>query len=241
MAKPKQGEPSRVLVRFYGQIHGEGALEALLTESVIFTLLSERKLGPKLHGIFPGGRLEEFIPVGSSWYLSQISFSVMISRGRQVTCWRQLTCALFVSQARPLRTKELADPEISSIIAEKMAQVHSLDVPISKEPTWIWDMMNRWRNNIKLTLSSQLANSQETRISSAIYWILQRQLDEEIEWMRRYLGQLRSPVVFCHNVFIVPLEVPHAQLKIFFSNNRTCKRATFLFANPPTRVKKSLS
>jgi choline/ethanolamine kinase len=66
MAKPKQGEPSRVLVRFYGQIHGEGALEALLTESVIFTLLSERKLGPKLHGVFPGGRLEEFIPVCSS-------------------------------------------------------------------------------------------------------------------------------------------------------------------------------
>ena len=63
MAKPKQGEPSRVLVRFYGQIHGEGALEAILTESVIFTLLSERKLGPKLYGIFPGGRLEEFIPV----------------------------------------------------------------------------------------------------------------------------------------------------------------------------------
>ena len=62
-AKPKQGEPSKVLVRFYGQIHGEGALEALLTESVIFTLLSERKLGPKLHGIFPGGRLEEFIAV----------------------------------------------------------------------------------------------------------------------------------------------------------------------------------
>lgn len=66
MAKPKQGEPSRVLVRFYGQIHGEGALEALLTESVIFTLLSERKLGPKLHGVFPGGRLEEFIPVCAS-------------------------------------------------------------------------------------------------------------------------------------------------------------------------------
>ena len=63
--KPTHGEPSRVLVRFYGQIHGEGALEALVTESVIFTLLSERKLGPKLHGVFPGGRLEEFIPV--SW------------------------------------------------------------------------------------------------------------------------------------------------------------------------------
>jgi hypothetical protein len=29
----------------------------------VFTLLSERKLGPKLHGIFPGGRIEQYIPV----------------------------------------------------------------------------------------------------------------------------------------------------------------------------------
>jgi len=111
-AKPKQGEPSRVLVRFYGQIHSEGALEAILTESVIFTLLSERKLGPRLYGVFPGGRLEEFIP------------------------------------ARPLKTKELTDPEISSIIGEKMAQIHTLDVPISKEPTWLWDTLGKWMNNL---------------------------------------------------------------------------------------------
>ena len=70
MAKPKQGEPSRVLVRFYGQIHSEGALEAILTESVIFTLLSERKLGPRLYGVFPGGRLEEFIPVIHYHYMT---------------------------------------------------------------------------------------------------------------------------------------------------------------------------
>ncbi|XP_018330011.1 choline/ethanolamine kinase isoform X2 [Agrilus planipennis] len=53
--------PKEVLIRFYGQTHGERALEALITESVIFTLLSERGLGPKLHGIFPGGRIEEYI------------------------------------------------------------------------------------------------------------------------------------------------------------------------------------
>lgn len=35
----------------------------MVTESVVFTLLSERKLGPKLHGIFPGGRIEQYIPV----------------------------------------------------------------------------------------------------------------------------------------------------------------------------------
>jgi choline/ethanolamine kinase len=61
---PKSSEPSQVLLRLYGQVHGtERALEGLITESVIFTLLSERHLGPKLHGVFPGGRIEEYIPV----------------------------------------------------------------------------------------------------------------------------------------------------------------------------------
>lgn len=54
-------EPKEVLMRVYGQTHGEHALEALITESVVFTLLSERGLGPKLHGIFPGGRIEQYI------------------------------------------------------------------------------------------------------------------------------------------------------------------------------------
>lgn len=54
-------EPKEVLIRVYGQTHGEHALEALITESVVFTLLSERGLGPKLHGIFPGGRIEQYI------------------------------------------------------------------------------------------------------------------------------------------------------------------------------------
>lgn len=56
-------EPREVLLRIYGQTHGESALETMLTESVVFTLLSERRLGPKLHGIFPGGRIEQYIPV----------------------------------------------------------------------------------------------------------------------------------------------------------------------------------
>lgn len=57
--------PCSVLLRIYGQTHGEHALETMLTESVVFTLLSERQLGPKLHGIFPGGRIEQYIPVST--------------------------------------------------------------------------------------------------------------------------------------------------------------------------------
>lgn len=60
-------EPKEVLLRIYGQSHGEHALEAMLTESVVFALLSERRLGPKLHGIFPGGRIEQYIPVSGEF------------------------------------------------------------------------------------------------------------------------------------------------------------------------------
>lgn len=63
LAHLKGMEPKEVLLRIYGQSHGDHALEAMLTESVVFALLSERRLGPKLHGIFPGGRIEQYIPV----------------------------------------------------------------------------------------------------------------------------------------------------------------------------------
>ncbi|MFH4979903.1 hypothetical protein AB6A40_006612 [Gnathostoma spinigerum] len=57
--QPIRGEPHTVLIRIYFNPETETHLVA---ESVIFTLLSERHLGPKLYGIFSGGRIEEFIP-----------------------------------------------------------------------------------------------------------------------------------------------------------------------------------
>ncbi|NXW85827.1 CHKA kinase, partial [Alopecoenas beccarii] len=72
-------EPRKVLLRLYGAIlqmrscnkeesvqsqrenDWQGA-EAMVLESVMFAILAERALGPKLYGIFPQGRLEEFIP-----------------------------------------------------------------------------------------------------------------------------------------------------------------------------------
>ncbi|KAH7694276.1 CBN-CKA-2 protein [Aphelenchoides avenae] len=56
---PNGSEPDKVLLRVYFNPETESHLVA---ESVIFTLLSERHLGPKLYGIFSGGRLEEYIP-----------------------------------------------------------------------------------------------------------------------------------------------------------------------------------
>ncbi|KAI7802388.1 choline kinase alpha [Triplophysa rosa] len=72
------GEPRNILLRLYGQIlqmscnkgdsrqsdienHFQGA-DAMVLESVMFAILAERELGPKLYGIFPQGRLEQFVP-----------------------------------------------------------------------------------------------------------------------------------------------------------------------------------
>lgn len=58
-----ESNPREVLLRLYGQSHGECSFQHVLTESIIFALLSERKLGPRLYGVFAGGRIEEYIPV----------------------------------------------------------------------------------------------------------------------------------------------------------------------------------
>uniref|UniRef100_UPI00358F70EF choline kinase alpha-like isoform X3 n=1 Tax=Myxine glutinosa TaxID=7769 RepID=UPI00358F70EF len=52
-------EPRVVLLRIYGRIlQGESSV---ILESVMFAILAERSLGPKLYGVFPEGRLEEFV------------------------------------------------------------------------------------------------------------------------------------------------------------------------------------
>ncbi|XP_077452092.1 choline kinase alpha isoform X3 [Stigmatopora argus] len=53
-------EPRNILLRLYGAIL-QGA-EAMVLESVMFAILAERELGPKLYGIFPQGRLEQYVP-----------------------------------------------------------------------------------------------------------------------------------------------------------------------------------
>ncbi|XP_075998058.1 choline kinase alpha [Genypterus blacodes] len=71
-------EPRSILLRLYGAIlqmscnKGDSrqsnkenlfqGAEAMVLESVMFAILAERELGPKLYGIFPQGRLEQYIP-----------------------------------------------------------------------------------------------------------------------------------------------------------------------------------
>ncbi|XP_027488848.1 choline/ethanolamine kinase-like, partial [Corapipo altera] len=53
-------EPRQVLLRVYGVILQ--GVDSLVLESVMFAILAERALGPRLYGVFPQGRLEQYIP-----------------------------------------------------------------------------------------------------------------------------------------------------------------------------------
>nr|XP_026483400.1 choline/ethanolamine kinase isoform X1 [Vanessa tameamea] len=156
-------EPKKVLLRIYGQVHGERAMDAIVTESVIFTLLSERRLGPKLHGVFSGGRIEEYIP------------------------------------ARSLLTKELSEPALSMKIAEKMAAIHSMDVPLSKEPNWLWKTMGKWMKTVKEERLAQNATGKNDEEQSIIKQLKSVDYEKEVEWLKKFLASVESPVVFCHN------------------------------------------
>ena len=56
---------------------------------------------------------------------------------------------------------------------------------------WLWDTMGKWMSNMKLILADDA--------HAAVKSISAGQLDAEMGWMRQYLAQLKSPVVFCHN------------------------------------------
>lgn len=56
-------------------------VDSLVLESVMFAILAERTLGPKLYGIFPEGRLEQYIPVMNSSgreYFDMLSIKVAL-------------------------------------------------------------------------------------------------------------------------------------------------------------------
>ncbi|XP_069739022.1 choline/ethanolamine kinase-like [Phaenicophaeus curvirostris] len=55
-----EDEPRQVLLRVYGAILQ--GVDSLVLESVMFAILAERALGPRLYGVFPQGRLEQYIP-----------------------------------------------------------------------------------------------------------------------------------------------------------------------------------
>lgn len=103
----------------------------------------------------------------------------------------------FIAQARPLFTNELSDPKISCKVAEKMAKIHSLNIPVSKEPDWLWNTMQRWMSE----LEEILKNHPTKDAAEAESFKKVRKLDfrRELQWLKATVEAADFSVVFCHN------------------------------------------
>lgn len=96
-----------------------------------------------------------------------------------------------------MATNELSDPKISCKVAEKMAKIHSLSIPVSKEPDWLWITMERWLLNYEDVLKNYATkNAHELEIVEAV-----RKIDfkSELAWLKSTVESKEYPVVFCHN------------------------------------------
>jgi choline/ethanolamine kinase len=71
-------EPNKILLRLYGENNNKNS-SVLLKDVVVSAMMSDNQLGPKLYGIFPSGRLEQFINA-NSMALSD-TFDPELSRG----------------------------------------------------------------------------------------------------------------------------------------------------------------
>src|SRR5690606_1010838 len=89
---------------------------------------------------------------------------------------------------------ELKDLNYSAIIARRLATVHQLNVPINKEPTWLFDTMNQWKSQIK-----QWQQSEEAALSQLERQLIEFDYESDLKTLALILAQCESPVVFCHN------------------------------------------
>lgn len=103
-------------------------------------------------------------------------------------------------QARSLTTHELAKNQISLEIAKKMSEIHSLDIPVSKEPEWLFLTLNRWLNNVDTILNDIRNNNDDTADSKNLPKKLSKvDFRNEVEWLKSVIEAAKYPVVFCHN------------------------------------------
>lgn len=102
--------------------------------------------------------------------------------------------------ADSLTCEELVNKEISCIIAKKLAAVHCLEVPMSKEPTWIVDKMREWLDFIdkqpKCPYFSPGIRQSTVNCANELMTI---NYDDEVKFVREIFERSNSPVVFSHN------------------------------------------
>ena len=79
---------------------------------------------------------------------------------------------------------------LSAAIATKMAKFHSMEMPFTKEPYWLFGTMERYLKQIQDLPPTGLPQMNLLEIYS---------LKDDMGNLRKLLDTTPSPVVFCHN------------------------------------------
>lgn len=87
---------------------------------------------------------------------------------------------------------ELKDLNYSAIIARKLATVHHLNVPINKDPTWLFDTFSRWLAQVRTFECPQNVGPLEQELIATDF-------ETELAFLTKTLALCDSPIVFCHN------------------------------------------
>lgn len=78
-----------------------------------------------------------------------------------------------------------------------MAKIHSLNIPVSKEPDWLWKTLDRWLVNAEKILAEfNSTNPVEMELAAAMKKIDFR---KERDWIKETVDKGSFSVVFSHN------------------------------------------
>lgn len=100
--------------------------------------------------------------------------------------------------ARPLKHSDLCSPEIMKLVAERLANFHSLDMPLCKKPRWMYSAIKRWISEIQNNFSVHSNNRKQTE-TETILRLQAIDMEKEFNLLMEILSKIDSPVVFCHN------------------------------------------
>ncbi|CAH9105055.1 unnamed protein product [Cuscuta epithymum] len=90
-------------------------------------------------------------------------------------------------QARTLSAEDLRDPKVSSLIAAKLREFHTLDMPGSKKVV-LWDRLRNWLDKAKSLCSME--DAKDFRLDT---------LEDEINFLEKEITGEFEEVGFCHN------------------------------------------
>ncbi|XP_013415418.1 choline/ethanolamine kinase-like [Lingula anatina] len=87
-------------------------------------------------------------------------------------------------------------PSTLTRVAKLLGKYHTLTMPICKQPTWLYDTMEKW---LPVVLQRAEAGSDDTAHNRYLAAIRDMDLRTEYEEVKKIASSEPSPVVFCHN------------------------------------------